>query len=137
MSAIWSCDEICLISSSFITFSRTKYRSSSMCFVRACRIGFADISTILKLSHHSTGTRPWEICNYVSKDCIQVTSASKIARLLYSTLVLLLENMFCFFEFQGIIFEPRYTQKPVVDLLSSRSKAQSTSQNPIICSLIS
>ena len=27
-----------------------------MCFVRACRIGFADMSLVLKLSHHSTGT---------------------------------------------------------------------------------
>ena len=110
-----------------------------MCFVRACRIGFVDMSTVLKLSHHSTGTWPWGICNSVSKNCIQVTSAAKVARFLYSASVLLLEIMFCFFEFQDIRFEPRYKQKSIVDLLSFGFEAQSASQNPIkyLSSLIS
>ena len=111
------------------TFSLTKYKSDSMCFVLACNIGLAANITVLRLSHQITSGVGKVILIYERKDCNQMIFAIKLARLLYSASILDLDTVCCFFDYQVTKFEPKYTQNPEVELRLSGSKAQSTSQN--------
>lgn len=112
------------------TFSLTKYRSSSTCLVLACWIGVAERRIVLRLSPQATEGFGKMKFNSVSKEEIQVISATKWAGLLNSAFILDLDIVCCFLDCQEIKFWPKYTQKPEVDLRSSRSDAQSASQKP-------
>ena len=101
-----------------------------MCFVLAWRTGFADSKTVLRLSHQTRGGLARGIWNSLNNDLNYVTSATKPARLRYSTSVLDLEIVCCFLDCQDINFGPKNTQWPEVERLSSKSDAQSASQNP-------
>ena len=100
-----------------------------MCFVLACNIGLVANITVLRLSHQITSGVGKVILISKRRDCNQVIYATKLARLLYYAFVLVLDTVCCFFDCQVTKFEPKYTQNPKVDLWSSGSEAQSTSQN--------
>ena len=129
-SATWSMEGTCWIETFLCkTFSLTKYKSNSMCFFLECNTGLEANITVLRLSHQITGGVGKVILISERIDCSQVISATKLARLLYSTFVLNLDIVCCFFNCQVTKFEPKYTQNPEVDLRSLGSEAQSASQN--------
>ena len=105
------------------TFSLTKYKSNSTCFVLACNIRLASNIIVLRLSHQITGGVGKVTLISERRDCSQVISTTKLARLLYSASVLDLDTVCCFFDCQVTKFEPKYTQHHEVDLRSSRLEA--------------
>ena len=105
------------------TFPLTKYKSNSMCFVMACNIGLTTNITMLRLSHQITGGVVKVILIYERRDCNQVISVTKLARLLYSVFVLDLNTICYFFDYQVTKFEPKYTPYPEVNLWSLGSEA--------------
>ena len=111
------------------TFSLTKYKSNLLCFVLACNIGLVVNIIVLRLSHQVTSGVGKVILISERRDCSQVISATKLARLLYSASVLDLDTVCCFFDCQVTKFEPKYTQNPKFDLQLSKSEAQLASQN--------
>ena len=129
-SAVWPIEGTWQTSTSFFkTFSWTKYRTNLMCFVLAWRTWFAASITVLRLSHQIIGALEIAILSSESRDCIQVILAARCSKLLYFAFVLDLEC--CFFEYQANKFEPKYTQYPQVNLLSSRVEVLLASQKSI------
>lgn len=104
-----------------------------MCLVRASWIGLSERRIVLRLSHHITGALRSLICGSFSNDKIQVISAVTRSKHLYSAPVLDQDTMCCFLDCHDIRFDPRRTQNPEVDLLSSGSEAQSSSQKASRC----
>ena len=114
------------------TRSRTKWKSISMCFVRAWKTGLAVRYVAPKLSHHKTGTRCCATPSSLSSDSTQMGSVAPLARALYSASVLDLEIVGCFFELHEIRFGPTKIAKPHVDRRSSGHPAQSASRTILI-----
>lgn len=83
----------------------------------------------MRLSHQATGGLDKGKCTAYREE-IQVISAIRRARLLYSASVLERETRGCFFDCHDIRFGPRKTQYPEVERLSLGSDAQSASQKP-------
>ena len=102
-----------------------------MCFILACNIGLVANITVLRLSYQITGGVGKVILISEKKDCNQVISATKLAKLLYSACVLDLDTVRCFFDCLVTKFEPKYIQNLKVDHRSSGLEVQSTSQNVI------
>lgn len=97
----WSAEGMCFTTRwPWRTFSWTKYRSSSTCFVSACCMVFSNNITVLRLSHHTI----WDLDrgNFSPErtEDIKVNSATRWARLLYSALVLDLDTTCCLFDCQ-------------------------------------
>ena len=110
MSITRSKEETCWTSNYLaITFSLTKYKSSSICFVRECNIELVDNKAVLKLSHHTKGGLNGYMCNSNNKLCNHRISAVMLAKLRYSALVEDQEMVCCFFELQEIKFPLRKT----------------------------
>ena len=84
---------------------------------------------MLRLSHQISGSIGKVILISKKRDCNQVISATKLARLLYYAFVLDLDIVCCFFDCQVTKFEPKYTPNPEVDIWSSELEAQLASQN--------
>ena len=121
MFATWSIEGIWLTTNFFCnTFSRTKYKSSSMCLVLEWIIGLADKVTMLRLSQHIVGVLCL-IFNFVRRHQIHINSKAIFSKLLYLTLMVDLEIVCCFLEHQYIMLLPRKIHKLVVDLQSSIS----------------
>ena len=98
-SIVWSIKGTCWTNTFFYrTFSLTKYRSNSTCFVLACNIGFVASCTALKLSHQIIGILVVVTLNSSSKEVNQVNSPTMIARLLYSASVDEREILYYFLE---------------------------------------
>ena len=74
-----------------------KYKSNAMCFVLACKIRLTTNIIVLRLSHQITGGVDKVILIYERRDCNQVISVTKLVRLIYSTFVLDLKIVCCFF----------------------------------------
>jgi len=89
----------------------------------------------LKLSHHKTDFLG--IGNFSSSrsDMIQVTSAARLAKALYSDSVLDRDTTFCFLEAHEINVSLRKIHCPAMDFLSSILVAQS-SKNLAISRLV-
>ena len=99
ISATWSKERTCWTSNCLaISFSLTKYKSSSICFVHECNIRLANNKTVLKLSHHSKGGLDCCICNFDNKLYNRRISAVTLARLRYLASVEDREMICCFFE---------------------------------------
>lgn len=109
-----------------ITISQTKYKSISMCFVRACKTAFFVKEIVLKLSYLSKG---FTIGIHSSKngDLNQYNSTTQLETLRYSAFVDDHETVCCFLVTHETRLGPKNMQKPVVDFLSSRQDAQSAS----------
>ena len=105
----------------WLTWSWTKYRSSSKCFVLLWRIGLAANKTALKLSQNTVGWIGHWMCSSARRDWIQDNSTSVAARLLNSASTLDLLTTLWFLLDHAIRFEPKSTQNPDVDFLSSIS----------------
>ena len=89
ISATWSLEDMNLIWSCFwATLSLTKWKSTSICLVRAWKTGLADKYVAPILSHHSIGILVSENPNSLSNDCTQIISAVALATALYSDSVL-------------------------------------------------
>lgn len=109
------------------TFSRTKNKFNSMCFVWVWRTGLWARETVLRLSHKIVGM----VCltwSSKGKVWIQITSTVAGARFLYSTSVLDLATTVCFLDHHDTRFGPKYMAAPEVDLQWSGSDAQSASK---------
>jgi hypothetical protein len=72
-----------------------------------------------KLSHYIVGAFDTGNVSSLRRDEIHVSTATVIARLLYSAYVDDLDTVGCFIDDQDTRLELRYITKPVVDLLSS------------------
>ena len=128
MSASWWCVEICSVFKlPDCTFSRTKWQSISMCFVRSWNTRFAAIWRAAWLSQQRIAGFEWLTPSSFSNERSQVSSQVAFAIDLYSASADDLETVCCFFDFQEIKESPRNTQKPLTDLLLSRQPAQSES----------
>ena len=128
MSASWSIVDTDLIERSLQrTLSWTKWKFTSICFVLAWKTGLDAIARAETLSHHKIGASTRKTPSSLSKVWSQHNSAEAKARARYSDTILERETVSCFLADHVIGLEPRYTSKPEVDLLSSRSPAQSTS----------
>lgn len=79
------------------------------------------------LSHHMRGSRTRGILNSQRRDCIQITSAVALARLLYLDSVLERQTVCCFLEDQATALQPKKMQYPVMLQRSSGSLPQSAS----------
>jgi len=79
------------------TYSQTKCKSSSKCFVRKCMMGLALSRTTPRLSEKSWG---WEVgrCNSCNRDCNQRTSVRTTTILLYSASVPLRDTTRCLWD---------------------------------------
>jgi hypothetical protein len=122
--ASWSLEEMNLICSSFcITHSRIKWKSTSMCLVRAWKTGLEDRYVAPMLSHQRTGGWFWEIPNSLSRDCTHIISAVALAIVVYSALVLLRDIVACLRALQAIKFNPKNIACLPVDSRSSRLPA--------------
>ena len=80
------------------TFSLTKYKSNLLCFVLACNIGLVFNIIVLRLSHQVTSGVGKVILIFEIRDYNQLISVTKLAKLLYSTFVLDLDTICCFFD---------------------------------------
>ena len=89
--------------------------------------GFAAMAATLVLSLRIIGTFSTSIFSSPSKEFIHVISVLHRAIALYSDSVVDLAIMPCFLELQATRLSPKYTQYPLMDLLSSGSVAQSAS----------
>ncbi|KAH9648285.1 hypothetical protein KPL70_025526 [Citrus sinensis] len=92
--------------------------------------GLAVIGAALVLSLRITGVPPTSIFNSLSKELIQVISVLHRAIALYSDFAEDLAAIPCFLELYATRLSPKYTQYPLIDLLSSGSLAQSASESP-------
>ena len=129
-SANWSSVEINLTSSSqAATRSLTKWKSISMCLVRAWKTGLAVRYVAPKLSQDRTGTRCWDTPSSLSSDSTQMASAAPFAKALYSASVLDLDTVGCFFELQEMRFGPTNMAKPLVDRRSSGQQRPASYKN--------
>jgi len=86
----------------------------------------------LKLSHHKIGFLGIENFSSSRSDLIQVTSAARSAKALYSDLVLDRDTTFYFIKAYKINVSPRKTHCPAMDFLSSMLVAQFASENVVI-----
>jgi hypothetical protein len=94
MSASWSLEDMNLICSSFyVTYSLTKWKSTSMCLVRVWKNGFKDRYVAPVLSHQRTGGWFWETPSSLNKDCTHMISAVALATALYSASILLWDTV--------------------------------------------
>lgn len=118
---------------SLFTRTRTKYKSSSICFVLECNAGLTIREIVLSLSHQMVDLRML-IFSSPSSDSSQITSAVVLARLLYSDSVLDLEIVGCFREHHDTGHSPKNMQYHVEDFRSFGSKAWSTSTNLVMLS---
>lgn len=76
ISASWSAVDMKRTSSCLrATCSRTKWKSTLMCFVLAWKTGFTDRYVAPMLSHQRTGGLDWYIPNSFKSDCIHISSA--------------------------------------------------------------
>jgi len=102
----------------FATFCRMKWKSTSICFVRAWNKGLADKYVALKLSHHNiTGRDKW-ISNSRSNEHNHITSVIW-AKTQYSESVENLANVFFLASRLRIRLVPRKIAKSSIDLRSS------------------
>ena len=123
---IWSSVSTYRTSNSFYsTLSRTKWTSTSMCFVRTCATGFASMQVAPMLSHHITRHEKLGTCSSFSKPYSQVTIVTMWANALNSNSMLKLATTFCLHELHKIMLGQRKTQKPLAKLWSSTQLAQS------------
>lgn len=83
--------------------------SSSTCLVFECEIRLILRCTTLRLSHHKIGVSGKDNFSSLSNDRIHTISVATKAKHRYSTSVLDLEMIDCFFEPQAIKFPPRKT----------------------------
>lgn len=111
-----------------MTFSLTKNKSSSVCSVLECRIGLWAIETIDKLSHNNKGVTVFTWSSF-NRDWTQIISFERWVRILYLASVILLATVCCL-DHHEIRLVPRKRLAPHVDLVSSTSVAQSTSEKP-------
>lgn len=109
-----------------ISRSQMKWISSSICFVRACRIGSCDNSTTLRLSHKRVRERK-HIEISLKSDSNQSSLEVLCAKARYSTYMLNLTTNSHFLEIQDTKLGPKKMKDPGVDLWSSGSLAQSES----------
>jgi hypothetical protein len=106
-SATWSLVEMYRTSNLLCsTLSRTKWKSTSTCFVRAWKTGLDDKYFAPILSHHNQGALGHGILNSSIRIWIHITSAVAFAIALYSASVLDLETVACFLALQDIKLEP-------------------------------
>lgn len=101
-------------------FSLTKWKSTSICFILASNIWLDDRYLAPILRHHSSDIGRLLIYNSYKSVCIHIISALTLSDALYSNSMLDLNTVVFFLAFNEIIFVPRYTAKPPIDLLSSR-----------------
>jgi hypothetical protein len=110
-SARWSrLDKKLTVNFFLETRSLTKWKSISMCFVRAWNTGLEDWYVAPILSHQRVGL--WDRCkpSSAAKNCNHWSSAAVSARALYSASVLLRATVAYCLLHQKIKFEPRNTQ---------------------------
>lgn len=111
------------------TRSLTKGTSISICFVLWCIIGLHVRAIAKRLSQYSVGVPEIRTCKNCNNCLIQSISAVVVNSAWYSASMEEREIVLCFFEDHEMGFEPRKTTRPVVNLLSLGSSAQSTSVN--------
>ena len=92
------------------TLSRTKCTPISICFVRARYTGLATSETTPWLSHQITDENLSSTPNSLSKEYIQVNSATTSANARYFDSVLDRDTTLCFLELQDTRFPPKNTQ---------------------------
>jgi hypothetical protein len=111
-----------------VTLSRTKWKSISMCLVRAWNAGLVDKYVVPILLHQSVGGCGRNIPRSQGRDWSQMSSVAVMARVQYSYSVLEWAIVRCLREDQEIRLGPRKTQKPLVNFLSLGQLAQSASE---------
>ncbi len=108
------------------TCSRTKWCCTSMCFVRACCMGILVNDIAPWLSHQiTTAFFSFMYLNSFMNFAIHMASLVACVLAMYSTLVVDRAIMGCRLLLQEMAPPPIMNTNPVVDLLSSRSPAQS------------
>ena len=115
------------------TLSRTKWTSTSICLVFWCWTGLKDKAMADRLSQNRTGTPGNEMCRKANNCLIQSNSAEVKDKARYSASMEDRETVYCFLEDHEMGLLPKKTTKPVVDLLSLGSPAQSASLNAFNC----
>ena len=112
-STIWSCVEMNWTDSfPCATFSRTKWKSTSTCFVRAWKTWLAYRYMAPKLSHYRVGTDFIGTRSSRNKVSSQVNSATVSANALYSDSVDDQDTVFCFLADYETRLDPRYIAYP-------------------------
>lgn len=108
ISVIWSLVEMCLIVRlPWRTFSWTKWKSISTCFILKCMVGFLARNVAPKLSCHKIGEHCWTIPISLSKDWFHDSSAIASAIALYFDSILERAMTFCWVAYQDIRLGPR------------------------------
>jgi hypothetical protein len=117
--------------SSFSIHSQTKSCCTSMCFVQACWVGFFINDIATWLSHQITiAFFSFIYPNSFMSFVIHMPSLVACVLAMYSASVVDKAIVGCHLLLQKMVPPPIMNTNPVVDLLSSRSPGQSTSQYP-------
>lgn len=106
-----------------LTLSCTKWMLSSMCFVRAWRVGLCEKRIALRFSHQSVGGKKVTLSS-LSKDSSHKSSEVMWVKVQYFASMVERAINDCFFELWVIIFEPAKIYDPNVEWKSWWSLAQ-------------